>query len=440
MSHKNYCFKEIDGKFLVFSAPGILNKQLTKYAKLLSQTVAKNTTRSYLRHVVAWINYLKQSQLTGFWLSEPESVRALIFKYCVEELNCKMKKVRGREGFVVVEKNTFTGRSSLTIAALSNLYEILIGLKMYVYKNPVKYWRGDVPVYGRRGIAMPAISGCVTVAKQKRLSGNFLIGSNNEWQPQTIDSPKLPALIIEGGRRAGWGLREEIVCRMLFETGGRISEVLGFKLGDWITRDCGAEAEVFSKGSEDTRVKTLRWSAKTTELLQLYFDSERRTLDQYNFSLSDYRATYDGNLFKNTPIFLNRYGRALSPESFRSLYWIPACKAANVKVRLHQARHWFVTFYIRNLFDKFGADNVMDEKIELGTAGLIAYMNWRGGRETLKAYNHFFQKQKMIELQDFVHSSIPFDTNDNSLPSQPPHALNDQLNLLRSSLKLEELK
>jgi len=111
---------------------------------------------------------------------------------------------------------------------------------------------------------MPERSGVVPPrSKQKqRLSDSYFKLEKEDWVPQIIDDPALPALILAGGERLKhWGDRERCVTRILFESGGRISEVVGLSLGDWIARGMLQEVNTFSKGSYGKRVKFLRFSA-----------------------------------------------------------------------------------------------------------------------------------------------------------------------------------
>ena len=105
--------------------------------------------------------------------------------------------------------------------------------------------------------------------------------------PQIIDDPTFPVLVLSGGRKLhGWGLREECVARLLFETGGRIFEVTGLALGDWVNRGLTREATAVSKGSHGRRVKFFRFSADMATLLRRYFDCERRAHDGMNWRLA----------------------------------------------------------------------------------------------------------------------------------------------------------
>lgn len=61
-----------------------------------------------------------------------------------------------------------------------------------------------------------------------------------------VDDPALPGRVLAGGRLLNWRLREECITRILLESGGRVSEVTGLSLGDWMTRGMLQEANTFS--------------------------------------------------------------------------------------------------------------------------------------------------------------------------------------------------
>ncbi len=96
---------------------------------------------------------------------------------------------------------------------------------------------------------MPEISGVEPTRSHRRLTIGFFKLVGREWVPQIIDDPTFPVSVLSGGRKLpGWGLREECVTRLLFETGGRIFEVTGLTLGDCANRDLTREAPAVSKG------------------------------------------------------------------------------------------------------------------------------------------------------------------------------------------------
>lgn len=160
-----------------------------------------------------------------------------------------------------------------------------------------------------------------------------------------MDDPSLPARVLAGGQRLrGWRLRDECVTRVLFESGGRVSEVTGLTLGDWVARGMLQEATTFSKGSRGVRVKFLRFSSDTAKLLRRYVDGERRTLDPRGVTCAELLRRHprlEADLLA-APLFLSERRTPLTAKNYREGAWNPACAAAGIDADVHQARHWYV--------------------------------------------------------------------------------------------------
>lgn len=243
---------------------------------------------------------------------------------------------------------------------------------------------------------MPEFSGVVTPQKKPthRLSDNYFKLSSDEWAYQIIDDPKLPALILEGGKQLPLKhtrLRDEVITWLLFETGARISEMTGLMLGDWATLGAHTKAKAFNKGSFGRRTKTLSFHEDTVMLLRRYFDGERVRFDPQGYSLDLYLelATRHQVDLQAIPLFLTTRGTQLTPKAYRKHYWNPACAAAGIEADVHQTRHWLVTRSVRDIYET-AKDK---EEIERRLRGLVEYMKWKSD-ETLTAYQHYFDEQR----------------------------------------------
>jgi site-specific recombinase XerD len=198
---------------------------------------------------------------------------------------------------------------------------------------------------------MPDISGVVVPNRKKRLSDSYFKLEEDTWIPKIIDDPTLPIQVLRGGERLRWGLREKCLARILFESGGRISEVTGLTLRDWVVRGTLQEVAAFSKGSHRRRVKFLRFSAATAKLLRRYFDTDRRRFDPHGWDLDQYLVRFGkrASELSTVPLFLSSRRTQIMPKAFRERYWNPACQAAGIEVDIHQARHWCVTMAVRHI-------------------------------------------------------------------------------------------
>jgi site-specific recombinase XerD len=153
------------------------------------------------------------------------------------------------------------------------------------------------------------------------LSDSYFKLEDERWVPQVVDDLTLFARVLRGGRKLKhWGLREECVTRILFESGCRVSEAVGLTLGDWVAWGMTREATAFSKGSHGRRIKFLRFSNETAKLLRRYFDGERRYLDPQGYSLEEYlREAKAGQRDLYTiPLFLSRQRTMLSAKTYVS--------------------------------------------------------------------------------------------------------------------------
>jgi len=70
---------------------------------------------------------------------------------------------------------------------------------------------------------LPDCSGVEPPRDKRRLSDSYFKLEGEEWIPHVVDDPALPGRVHAGGRLLNWGLREECVTRILFESGGRVS-------------------------------------------------------------------------------------------------------------------------------------------------------------------------------------------------------------------------
>src|SRR6266700_6524248 len=201
-----------------------------------------------------------------------------------------------------------------------------------------------------------------------------------------------------------WGLREECVSRILFESGCRVSEAVGLTLGDWIARGMLQEANAFSKGSHGARIKFLRFSNDTAKLLRRYVDEERRRYDLDGHTLADYVQLAKSHQVDTNavPLFLSTRGTPLSTKTFRENFWNPACMAAGIEADIHQARHWYVTQAVRQIYETAQTEAEVKRRLR----ELIEYIKWKQGWQTMEAYEHYFDASRHADIQDVIHQKM----------------------------------
>lgn len=399
---------------LVFGSDEYLHFPLTTFASEALKRFGIGTTRTYVNAITPFFRWLEtdewQQQAVRHWDDASDQVRIAIQDYLIGTLKCKMKEHGA--GFQLVYLTDGT-RSTVRVflSALKLFYRVMHSKEMYKYDDPLVDGISkslseieDRIIQSDATPQMPQISGVVEPRKKQRLSDSYFKLSGDIWIPQVIDDPQLPARVFAGGRKIGWRLREQCITRILFESGGRISEVVGLTLGDWIARGGLQEAQAFSKGSHGRRVKFLRFSAITAKLLRRYFDTERRQIDPHNYNFNDYLQLAKNKKLPlyEVPMFLSQRKTMLNPKTFRDCYWNQGCQAAGIDADIHQCRHWYTTQAVRAIYETTHSDTEIQRRLR----ELIEYMSWRSGKETLEAYQHYFDPLRHAEVQNHLHMCL----------------------------------
>lgn len=396
-------------RVLVLDRRAQVHIPLTLFANRTRQQLSAGSARGYLATLLPFISVVERSPRSGEadcgWGLEPGAVRRLVADYLNDRYACLVRQ--HRVGFQLVARTAGTRSGvSLFLAALKFFYRVMREEGMYPHDNPlvdqtsVTIARLDWDK-SQHTPRMPDHSGVVGPRTRARFSDSYFKLVGDDWIPQIVDDPTLPARVLAGGRAVGWGLREECVARILFESGARVSEVVGLTLGDWHARSLRQEASAFSKGSHGRRVKFVRFSASTAKLLRRYFDGERRQHDAQHRMLNDYLAASERGLVDlfQAPVFLSSQRTPLKANHFRDNFWTPACRAAGIDADVHQARHWYVTMAIRQIHETARTE----AEVKRRSRELIAYMKWRQGWQTMQSYDHYFDAARHAEVQDELH-------------------------------------
>lgn len=393
---------------LVFDCESRIHLPLTVFAKAAFEQLAPATARVYLYTLLSFFTFIDQNvwQIKSGrgWDSEPGEVRKAVDDYLVNQLQCKVREHRLGFQLVAITAGTHS-HIHIFLSALKLFYRVMCGTGSYHYDNPLVDIKAVAAIADAQNYIekqaqslpppMPPWSGVAEPRNpRRRLSDSYFRLEGEEWVPQIIDDPHFPILVSRGGDLVGWRLREQCVTDLLFETGGRISEVVGQTLGDWYARGMKVESRAFSKGSRGRRIKFLRFSSNTAKMLRRYFNTERRKCDPGRYTLDEYlrlakREHLD--LYK-VPLFLTAQGNPLTPKVYRDCYWKPACRAVNLDADVHQARHWYVTMAIRHIYETSADDAEIARRVE----DLIAYMKWKS-KETIEAYEHYFSAVRYVE-------------------------------------------
>jgi integrase len=382
---------------------------LTVFANRSRQQLSAGSARGYLAALLPFIRDAERIRQLGEddsrWRADPSAVRRLLADYLNDRYACVIRQ--HRIGFQIVARTAGTRSGvGLFLAAVKFFYRVMREEGLYPHDNPlvdrtsVGFARLDWDE-SRRAPRMPDHSGVVVPHRRARFTDSYFKLIGDDWVPQIVDDPTLPTRVLAGGRAVGWGLREECVARILFESGARVSEVVGLTLGDWHARGLRQEASAFSKGSHGRRIKFVRFSGNTAKLLRRYFDGERRQHDAQHRKLNDFLAGSERGLvdLSQVPVFLSSQRTALKANHFRDNFWTPACRAAGIDADVHQARHWYVTMAIRQIHETARTE----AEVKRRSRELIAYMKWRQGWQTMQSYDHYFDAGRHAEIQDELH-------------------------------------
>lgn len=408
--------------FLVFNCQQELHLPLTVFAKEAQARLAASSARKYLAGILPFFSWLDtdpwQTKANHQWTDPPEAIRTMLHEYLVNKLQCRVRShPQGGEWLETTENAVNAVR--MLLSGLKLFYRIAKAHSYYQYGNPlIGSFTEPVKAAQEQLIResgepprpkMPDKSGVDEPRRQGRLTDNYFL-LKEQWVPQVVTDPELPQKILDGGRALKaqgkqWGLREECLISLLFETGARISELVGLTLGDWYARGLKETAWARNKGSRRRRAKYVRFSQQTVRLLKKYFDTERKAIDPQHYTLDEYirQAARGGIDLEAVPLFLSKRGSPWTVNSFRTHYWKKACEAAKIDTDPHQARHWYVNQALTVIHENVRKG---ETTVEQGLEELIAYMHWRAGEKTLKAYNHYFQPAHHAAVQDSVFKKL----------------------------------
>jgi integrase len=231
---------------------------------------------SYVREILSFVNWCASDPVTRarqwHWNAEPPQVRHAVRQYLTVAAKCRITVRPDTLGLKASFINATAGTRinvGLLLVALKKLYDVLADHGLYGWANPMvheaaRQTMGEVRRQRREAMRaatgrapMPAISGVDAPPTDFRLSENYFRLVRTQWQPQSIDDPDFPRAVYAAGQAYGWSLREMCITRTLFESGARVSEVVGLTAGDWAVSQFLNRFHACNKGSHGRRVKTL---------------------------------------------------------------------------------------------------------------------------------------------------------------------------------------
>jgi integrase len=343
------------------------------------------TATNYLKSVLQFLTFLWFGSSCLLYSVPVKQIRNRVQDYLKEKLGCAVRPHPQGNRLVTASRSVTRPSARLYLVALKRFYECALLKGWYTEANPLA-WEQHLALRERAFTpTMPPKSGMTLPAERRgRRPETYFCVVANDWKPHVIDDPGLANRLIPAFPNP----RDRVIARILFESGARVSEVLGLTLGDW-RRVSGQRhgALAMNKGSWGERVKELWWSSETTQQLRNYVQGDRRHCVPLGPEPDDLPDT--------ALLFLTDDGKTYTYPAFY-YHWQRACERTGIRVTPHQARHWFVTMALRRI------QAVPDEdRREAYRERLIAYMHWKNP-ETIKAYDHH------LRLADFtpIHTAI----------------------------------
>lgn len=385
------------------------------------------TAYNYLSAVLPFFTFLWNSSPPLRYCANAEQIRTRVRDYLKDRLGCIVRLHRNGN-FTVTRSKTITGTSArLFLTALKRFYQCAILKGWYTDSNPM-VWTTRLIVPEPDFIPrMPPRSGLTQPdSKKGRVPDTYFCIVSEDWEPRIIDDPHLRQLLAPAFTQP----RDQIIARILFDSGARISEVLGLIMTDWRSLGQRERALAMNKGSRGERVKEIWWSADTTQLLRDYINTEGRHYDPQGRGSEE--------LPDSAALFVTDEGK---PYTYKAFYanWQRTCARVRLKITPHQIRHWYVTMALRFI------ETLPEEtKRTAYRQSLIAYMGWRN-HETILGYDHYLRQLDFGPVHA-VLTRLGETANDRATESSPsksplPNGMNviskELANLLNQKFRLE---
>ena len=348
----------------------------TFYSWLIDDNACEPATAyNYLNAVLPFLTFLWEGAPSLRYTASAEQIRNRVREYLKDRLGCVVRPHRGGNFTVKLSKTITATSARLFLTALRRFY-FYTRLKGWYPENvnPLE-WSAHLAPERKFNPQMPPKSGLTLPENKKgRVPETYFCVIAEGWRPQIIDDPTLRQRLLPAFSR----LRDQVIARILFDSGARISEILGLTFSDWSKKGQQTKAWASTKGSHGERVKEIWWSADTAQLLRNYIAQERRQCDPTGRSLADAPDS--------APLFITEEGK---PYTYKAFYvnWQRACEKAKVKITPHQVRHWFVTLALHLIADA----EINEAQRQAYRQSLVAYMDWHSP-ETIQAYDHHLRK------------------------------------------------
>lgn len=343
------------------------------------------------------------------WNAEPDRLLAFLVEFLRDDMGCQVGSDAQREDGWCVQT---TGASPLSksslgvlLAALTSIYETLIGAGYYAYRNPMHSERlVQLKQEHLRHVKNAGAPDNAGIRSETRAETNrtfpttqFRQRRGKVWEPEVVLEPdevqkRMRKTIDYMGQHAPF-LRDQVILLLLRQTGARLSEVLEMTVGGYRAAHHAGRALVKNKGSRGREEKLIHFTESIEASLIKYVRTERAQYDpQGRKRLSD--------LDDRDPLFLTRTGKPYTRAAFyynwKKLFE-PAQQqfkpAEQVSFTPHDLRHLRVTRAVTKIRKDAKGDAAEEASL---LEGFQELMGWRS-RETMATYTKTMNKRQAIK-------------------------------------------
>jgi integrase len=393
---------------LIVDANGLPVFFLCEWYRCKVEMAPGRTAATYLDMLLPWAAFLLRR---GFkWNDSPDRIRAYLVEFLRDDVGCLVSPDNKREDGLFIET---TGTSPLSksslgvlLAALTNVYEILIGGGYYPYPNPLRSEK--MIALKREHIRQVKNAGAPDHAGTRGESwqqtnrafptNTFHQRRGKVWEPELVLEPdtvqeRMRETIDYMARHTTF-LRDQIILLLLRQTGARLSEILEMTIGGYRSAYHKGRALVKNKGSKGREEKLIHFTPTIDAALVKYVRTERARYDPHGRKRLE-------ELDDRDPLFLTRTGRSYTRTAFyynwKKLFE-PAQQQFNQEERVsftpHDLRHLRVTRAVIKIRKDAKGDAAEEAALLEGFQDL---MGWRSP-ETMATYTKTMNKRKAIRV------------------------------------------
>jgi Phage integrase family len=392
---------------LIVDATGLPVFFLCEWYRRQKELDPGRTADTYLDMALPWAGFLLRRTLQ--WNDPPDRVRAYLVEFLRDDVKCLVGPDAKREESLLIET---TGASPLSksslgvlLAALTKLYDTLIGLGCYAYPNPLRSEKmimlkrehvrwvknaGAPDHAGIRGESWSETNRAFPTSQFRQRRGKV-------WEPQVVLEPdevqKRITVTIDFMVQHATFLRDQVILLLLRQTGARLSEVLEMTVGGYRHAQHAGRALVKNKGSRGREEKTIYFTPTIDRLLHQYIRTERARYDPQGRKRLEELDDVD-------PLFLTRTGKPYTRSTFY-YHWKKLFEPAQqqwkpqerVEYSPHDLRHLRVTRTVTKIRKEAKGDAAQEAALLEGFQHLMAWSS----PATMVTYTKTMNKREAIK-------------------------------------------